>query len=1066
MEPGHYENLITQALRAQLRAVNPDTFAVAEQALNADRAALFLTRYLSGLVGQLLGQLAKNDEVTPQIELINRLIGYLQAQAAELAPDLRVEPEGSLLRAVLPRVQVPIALQNRLAEHLDGIEPALRFSQSALFSGGNSEISLDAELRKEIATADSIDLIVSFVKWSGLRLLLPALEAFAQKGHRLRVLTTTYMGATDFKAVERLARLPGAEVRVSYNTAHERLHAKAYLFGRRSGLSTAYIGSSNMSRSALTSGLEWNVKLTAQDSPAILAKFGGTFETYWNSAEFELFADTDEHRQKLRTALQQAGTPAPNDAETLPNFRLRPFPYQQEILDRLATERAFHGRHRNLVVAATGTGKTVIAAFDYARFARQMGGLPRLLFVAHREEMLRQARATFRHILGEANFGELWVGTAQPAAYDHLFVSVQTFDAQRAILFERVLTPAHFAFIIIDEVHHVAAASYRPLLTLFQPTILLGLTATPERADGTSILPDFDGAIAAEIRLPEAIARGLLVPFQYFGVTDPVDYRAVRWNNGKYATEELTQLYAASAARTAAILNALPRYLLNPHAARALVFCVSREHARRMSEAFKDDGYRAAYLASGDPTAADRRVVVPQLRRGELNYLCVVDLFNEGVDIPEVDTVVFLRPTESLTIFLQQLGRGLRLHESKECLTVLDFVGQARAEYSYEQRFRALVGRTGTTVQHEVETGFGHLPPGCSIQLEREAMEAILENIRAATGANIRTLVRRLQGFTLESPLPLTLPYFLAHTGFSMADIYRSRAREDRGWYALKRRADVVGTTPAVTSAEEARLVAAVWRLAQLNAPALIRFAQGVFGSTTPITDLLQRTHGDALGLMLYYLLAQQPGPKAGYATLADGLTAFRTAPTLAAEAREVLEVCENRVEIPPQPLAVPFASPLELHARYSRDEILCAVGYWTFERAPAQREGVLNLPALSTELLFVTLQKSAKDYSPSTLYHDYAISETLFHWESQNATGEETPKGRSYIEHGQQGKTILLFVREQNQTDAGLTVPYVCLGPVRYVRHEGSRPMQITWELATPMPGFLWHDAGKMAVG
>ncbi len=1066
MQPGHYENLITEALRTQLQTVNLDTFAVAEQPLNPDRAALFLTRYLSGLVGQLLGQLAKNDEVAPQIELVNRLIGYLQAEAEHVAPDLLIEPAGALLRAVLPRVQVPLALQNRLAEHLDGIEPALRFSQSALFSGGNSEISLDTELRKEIATADSIDLIVSFVKWSGLRLLLPALEAFAQKGHKLRVLTTTYMGATDFKAVERLARLPGAEVRVSYNIAHERLHAKAYLFGRRSGLSTAYIGSSNMSRSALTSGLEWNVKLTAQDSPTILAKFGGTFETYWNSAEFEPFADTEEHRQKLREALKKAGASVSGDSETLPNFHLRPYPYQQEMLDRLATERAFHGRHRNLVVAATGTGKTVLAAFDYARFARQIGGLPRLLFVAHREEMLRQARATFRHILGEANFGELWVGGAQPTAYDHLFVSVQTFDAQRTTFFERVLTPTHFAFIIIDEVHHVAAASYRPLLTLFHPTILLGLTATPERADGTSILADFDDAIAAEIRLPEAIARGLLVPFQYFGVTDPVDYRAVRWSGGKYATEELTQLYAASKARTAAILDALPRYLLDPHAVRALVFCVSREHARRMADALQAAGYKAAYLASGDPAAADRLVAVAELRSGKLSYLCVVDLFNEGVDIPEVDTVVFLRPTESLTIFLQQLGRGLRLHESKECLTVLDFVGQARAEYSYEQRFRALVGRTGTTVQHEVETGFGHLPPGCSIQLEREAMAAILENIRAATGANLRTLVRRVEGFSFESPLPLTLPYFLAHTGFSMADIYRNRAREDRGWYAVKRRANVLVIPAASVSAEEAHLIAAVWRLAQLNAPGLIRFAKAVFDSEIPITDLLDQTHGHALGLMLHYLLVQEPGPKNGYATLADSLTVFRAAPTLATEAREVLEVCENRVEIPPQPLAVPFPSPLELHARYSRDEILCAVGYWTFERAPAQREGVLNLPALNAELLFVTLQKSAKDYSPSTLYHDYAISETLFHWESQNATGEETPKGRSYIEHAQRGKTILLFVREQNQTDAGLTVPYVCLGPVRYVRHQGSRPMQITWELATTMPGFLWHDAGKMAVG
>lgn len=1060
METGHYETLVTQQLRGQIATLETAVYAIAKKKLGADDAAVFITRHLTQLLGSVLGQLAKNEEVGEQLTLANGIIAYLQENSDVLAAGSHLAPEGQLLRAVLPRLQLPLAAQHDLGKHLDVIEPALRFSQSDLFSGGNSELSMEAELKKEIATADRIDFIVSFVKWSGLRLLLPSLQAFAEQGKPLRLLTTTYMGATDQKAVDALAALPGAELRISYNTAHERLHAKAYLFSRNSGFDTAYIGSSNMSRSALTSGLEWNVKVTAQDNVAILNKFRGTFETYWNSPEFEEYSSLPEQRLKLARALRQENSGAP-EPDSLPNFRIRPFPYQQEILDRLAVERSLRGHFRNLVVAATGTGKTVVSAFDYARFAKQFTTLPRLLFVAHREEILRQARATFRHILGEANFGELWVGAEQPLQFEYLFVSVQTF-ASRLDFFQQTIPRDYYQYLVIDEVHHLAAASYRPILAWFQPTILLGLTATPERADGESILPDFDNTIAAEIRLPEAIARGLLVPFQYFCITDPIDYRNVRWTNGRYAAEDLTNVYTGNDVRVSAIVGALQRYLLAPHQARALGFCATREHARLMAAKFQAAGLNASYLASGDTTAEQRRAAVAQLRRGELNYLFVVDIFNEGVDIPEVDTLLFLRPTESLTVFLQQLGRGLRLHESKECLTVLDFVGQARQEYSYEQKFRALLGRTGGSVLSEAEAGFPRLPVGCSIQMEREAMKFILDNIRAATGENVRVLERRIRGFALESALPLTLSAFLAHTHFALVDIYRSRG--DRGWTALKVRAGVL-TPPAMTATAKL-LVGSVWRLAQANGPAFLAFVRRVFEAVEALPQLLKLPMGEEMGLMLHYLLYQKPGPKLDLDSLLDSLATLRAMPTLTAEVLEVVDVCEAQISIPPMMVALPYQCALQLQSRYSRDEILCAFGVWTFERNPSVREGVCYIAALNTELLFVTLEKSSRNYSPTMLYHDYAISDTLFHWESQNSTAEDTPKGISYIQHQAQGKHILLFVREQNQDAAGLTMPYVFLGPVRYVSHKGNRPMAITWELATPLPGFLWHEAGKMAVG
>ncbi len=1062
MQSGHYEHLLTVALTRAVGHVDTSQFVVERENLDPERAAIFLTRHLAATIGQVLHTLASNEEddakaVAEQVSIANRIIEFLQGQEY----DQRLTEQGRLLRAVLPRLVVPHDYQHRVGDYLKEIEPALRFSQSELFSGGNSGLSLTSELRKEIATADSIDLIVSFVKWSGLRLLIDRLENFANQGKRIRILTTTYMGASDAKAVEALAALPGAEVRISYNMARERLHAKAYMFGRASGLSTAYIGSSNMSRSALTSGLEWNVKLTAQDNAAIIKKFEATFETYWNAPDFEPFVPDEPGTKRLRLSLNEQGAASSDDSEVLAGFHLRPYAFQQEILDRLAAERSYHGRYRNLVIAATGTGKTVISAFDYARFAKAHNRFPKLLFVAHREEILRQARSTYRHILNNPNFGDLWVGGQTPNSYDHLFLSVQTFDSQKQYL-QKALGKAHFEYIVLDEVHHVIAASYRPLVDYFRPAILLGLTATPERADGGSILPDFDNTIAAEIRLPEAIARGFLVPFQYFCVTDPVDYRRVQWERGRYSVEALSELYNQNVIRTQAIVTSLHKYLLNPSKVKALGFCVSRAHAQYMAEQFNNIGLPAAALVSGDATSEIRQSLREDLRTGKISYLFVVDIFNEGVDIPEIDTVLFLRPTESLTVFLQQLGRGLRHHSDKECLTVLDFVGQARAEYSCEQRFRALIGRTGTSVISEIEAGFDRLPPGCTIQMEKEAMQSILENIKAATGSNLRNLIRRLEHFELESALPLKLTFFLAHTGFSLMDIYKARATT-RGWYALKVRArKALPTLPK----EEADLVGQLWRLAQINSPAFISFVKQIFGSQQSIISLLEGPKGQAYGLMLHYLLYQKPGPKVPVGSLEASLLALRNATTLAEEALELLEVCEQQIDYVPPVMALPYVCALELHARYSRDEVLAALGVWQFEHARSVREGVCMVPDLNTEILFVELQKSKERYAPSTLYNDYAISDTLFHWESQNATSAFTPKGQSYINQSALGKTILLFVREQRYNEGGLTLPYVFLGPVKYKSHTGGRPMAIIWELVTPLPSFLWHEAGKLAVG
>ncbi|MFB1003522.1 MAG: DEAD/DEAH box helicase family protein, partial [Bacteroidia bacterium] len=445
-----------------------------------------------------------------------------------------------------------------------------------------------------------------------------------------------------------------------------------------------------------------------------------------------------------------------------------PYSYQKEIIEKLRTEREVHGRYRNLLVAATGTGKTIISSFDFKEFKRKNPNA-KLLFIAHREEILKQAVRTFRGVLKDNNFGDLWVGRHTPVKYSQLFASVQTLTNK---IEELRLSPDYYDFIIIDEVHHIAASSYRPILNYFKPKILLGLTATPERSnEKENILDDFCNKIGAEIRLPQALNKKLLCPFQYFGIATDEDLTKITWKNGRYIPSELSQLYISTNNQVRNVISNLEKYTKDINDVCALCFCVTIEHAKFMSNKFNEAGLKSGYLTSSN--SSNRSQLKSDLLNKEINYLFVVDIFNEGVDIPQIDTVLFLRPTESLTVFLQQLGRGLRLAEDKDCLTVLDFVGNARPEYDFENKFRALIGKTSKPVSAEVEQDFPHLPIGCSIILEEKVKTTILENIRSATNPRRSQLLNRIKNFQFQTNIELTLQNFVEFTELPLELIYK-----------------------------------------------------------------------------------------------------------------------------------------------------------------------------------------------------------------------------------------------------------------------------------------------------
>ena len=1045
LKQGLYEQLINRMIGREIKQAEEENMYVDVAPIDTGEASKVLSQYLAEIIEKGLDNVRDNGgSLADQIALANKLVDAVKTETREGSFDeLLVEQQAEQLLALFDKKDSILAVN----EKAQIVRPVTSLAHSSLFTGAVREPQLGSELKKEIASCDRIDMLVSFIKWSGLRQILEDLKVFVQRGGMLRIITTSYMGATDLKAIEELAKLPNTAIKVSYDTKRTRLHAKTYVFYRNTGFTTAYIGSSNLSNAAMTSGLEWNLKITQKDQPETLQKIAATFESYWNLRDFEPY-DTAQ-KERLAYALKAEKHLEGKQTYT---FDILPYSYQQEILDKLEAERKVRGNFRNLVVAATGTGKTVISAFDYKRFCRENPQSPcRLLFVAHREEILKQSLYTFRGVLKDANFGEMFVGAYKPESIEHLFISIQTFNSQD---FTQKTRPDFYDYIIVDEFHHAAAPTYQKLLTYYKPKILLGLTATPERMDGKNILEYFRNRIAAEIRLPEAIDRKLLSPFQYFGVTDVVDLNDLKWSRGGYEKGELERVYTFSGIvakrRADMIIQAILRYVTDIDEVKGLGFCVSVEHAKFMAKYFNEHGISSISLDGGSPEE-DRNTAKQRLVKGEIRFIFVVDLYNEGVDIPEVNTVLFLRPTESLTVFLQQLGRGLRLAEGKECLTVLDFIGQANKRYNFEDKFASLLSDPSRGVLREMKEGFVSVPKGCYILLEKKAKQYIYDNIRASFGARAG-LVARIANFTEDTGKELTLSNFLEHFHMDVRALYACDS--------FSRLCVQAGVRENFTEPLEESMRKAFPRFATVNSRRLLAFWMEMLQAPRK-----HMTAGEVRMLQMFqFTIWQKPYEECSFTSLLDGIMEVRKNPTLCAELLELLQYNFGRIDFIDERVELGFDCPLDLHCDYTRDQILVALD---FLKPSTVREGVKYLPDQKIDIAFVTLNKSDKDYSPSTMYQDYSVGEEFFHWQSQSTTSENSPTGQRYMHHREKGTLFLLFVRE-NKTDrvSGGAGAYTFLGKANYVQHEGSRPMSILWKMERPLPVRLQKKTNELVGG
>ena len=1041
LEDGLYEKVLSKDLAKWIEEAEERKEVWADRAEgDAQESAYLLSSYVAHLLTGYLKDIADTDDkndviVKSEVELVNRLIDHLRKEKEDLGKGQEVVAEKFLLQSLEKR-------RNKV-KPTKWETPTTSLTRSFLFTNSKKDTSIVSELMKEISSSDSMDMLVSFIKYSGLRLIYPCLEKFTSRGGKLRIITTTYMGATDPKACEMLSKLKNTEIKISYNVKETRLHAKAYIFHRNSGFSTAYVGSSNLSHAAIADGLEWNMKVTQQDLPHILDKMKTTFEIYWNSDEFVPFQESDA--EKLKEAIDRERG---KGKEKEPSFfvDVTPYPYQQGILDALQTEREEKGRYKNLVVAATGTGKTLISAFDYRRFAKARKEGAKLLFIAHREEILKQSIAAFRQVLKNDTFGELAVGNHSFNRTEHLFMSIQTFNSKK---FWEYMDPDFYDMIIVDEFHHAAAKSYQKLLSHFQPKILLGLTATPERMDGENILSYFDNHVAAEIRLSDAIEKRLLCPFHYFGVTDTVNLESVSWRNGQYDTKELENLFTVNTyvakERANAILQALDKYTADMRDVKGLGFCVSQKHAHFMADYFRNCEIPAIAL-DANSSNEERKNAKKRLESGEIAFIFTVDLFNEGVDIPAVNTVLFLRPTNSLTVFIQQLGRGLRLSEGKDALTVLDFVAQANKNFDYARRYQALLGKK-IEMKKEIKNYFPHVPKGCSVQLEEIAQQRVLDNINRRIGrmGYYKQLVQELY-YAAGETVP-SLEEFLKASGTDPLSFYNGH----RTYQKLLAEADLI---PVFHEEESNYLAKAAPKILAMDAGGWIRFLQKALQEKPKELTKVEEKYLRMWNLTFY----DNDFEDMDWENVSVCLDRLSQNPHVKKEIEALLAIQYDHIDVVSPKLSLPYDCPLEIYRTYTRKQILAALG---LAKPGSVREGVKylheknsDMVTKDTDVFFVTLNKSEKEFSDTTLYDDYAVDKKLFHWQSQNTTSPESSTGKRYISQIETGSIVLLFVRSnKNMIYGNQAMPFTFLGPATIVQWSGSRPMSILYRLEHPIP-------------
>lgn len=913
------------------------------------------------------------------------------------------------------------------------------------------------ELQKSLKECKSFYFSVAFINFSGLQLLLDTLKELEEKCVPGKIITSTYLNFTDPKALDKIRSFKNIDLKVFVTNKEIGFHTKAYIFENEDNYKVI-IGSSNLTQSALKSNIEWNVEIISKQEAPFIQDVIKKYNNLWDISENV----DDEFLEKYEAFIKQLKSINKNNNFIFENLKtITPNAMQKRAIENLDRLRN-HGEDKALVIAATGTGKTYMSAFDVKQCNPK-----RLLFLVHREEILKKAKETFEKLLKDKSIQTgLFTGNSKEKEAPYLFATIQTMH-KHLESFDK----DYFDYIIIDEAHHAASNTYLNVLNHFTPKFTLGMTATPERSDNNNIFDLFDNNVALEVRLHEALDEELIIPFHYFGVTDieGVDLSDVDIDN----IAELTKRLKVNE-RVDFIIDKMNFYGNDGEYRKCLGFCVSIEHANYMAEEFNKRGIKSVAL-SGDDSVDKRDEYIKKLEddNDDLEVVFTVDIFNEGVDIPAINTVLMLRPTNSPIIFIQQLGRGLRKHDSKEFLTVLDFIG------NHSKTFLIVIALNGSryydkdSLKVAVATNFANVPGCTHIQIDEIAKDQILEQIDNENFRSMKYLKEEYNEFKTmnNGRVPYLLLDYIKFEGAPDPIKFIDNKKTYLGFVANVEKDNELKKLLSDEKFESAlKELSSKLPLKRVYEFAILKYLLKHDSITkdkakSAILKYIKSVDDDSVLHSFEYLNQDYYDSVQikGKLKLVDYIDEVLY---ISDEFKNILDNVDYRKyiedvinygifryekEFKEEYYSVPF---FKLYEQYS---MVDAAYLSNYRKIHSSFRGSGLLVKGNDYFLFIDLHKE-EGIDERINYKDKFMSEEYFQWQSPNATKQDSDRGKNIIFNKDRGINLHLFVRKYRELD-GKSEPYIYIGKGDTVEYEGEKPITVKIKLEHEVPASIYRE-------
>ena len=895
---------------------------------------------------------------------------------------------------------------------------------------------------------------VAFINFSGIQLLLDSFKKLEEKNIKGKILTSTYLNFTQIKALEKIKKFKNIELKIyDSNISNIGFHSKSYIFEFKDNYKIV-IGSSNITSSAFKSNIEWNVKTVSKKDDKFLLDVLNEFETLWKSSYQVDEEFLKEYEEFLKTQKKEFKSFSLNQIKT--NFM------QEKALEKLENLRN-KGENKALIIAATGTGKTYLSAFDVKNFKAKT-----ILFLVHRENILIKAKQSFEEILPHINSFGLYTGNKKEQNKNYLFSTIQTMSSNFL-----EFSQDFFEYIIIDEAHHVTSPSYKKILDYFKPKFLLGLTATSNRMDGNSIYEIFDENIALDIRLNDALEHNLIVPFHYYGISD---IQSIDYENVDLTKIDLLAKLLSVNKRVDFIIDKMNFYSNSGNKRKVLGFCVSKEHCNFMSEEFNKKGINSITLTSED-SISKREEYIQKLENenDNLEVIFTVDIFNEGIDIPSINMVLFLRPTNSPIVFVQQLGRGLRKYQNKEFLTVLDFIGNHKKAYLIAL---ALVGNKmidKESIKLSIENNFADFK-NAFISMDEISKSRILEQINKENFNHLKYL--KEQYFEVKNILgkvPTLLDFLqfedvinpLKFIDESKSYIeFLAKVEDDK---KLKELILDENFVKAIRFIENELPIKRVYEFVILKYLLNNDFCDENIAFKI-LNKYLNRVDKETIIHSFLYLRQDflDSAQKNRYLKLLefDGKVAKKTK-----EFEELLKNENNKKiflnslnfgiynyeeEFGSSDFGKPF---LKLYSKYNMLNIakLC-----NFPKIHSSFRGSGFLKYENDFFLFINLEK--ENFSKSANYHNAFLSKDTFTYQSKPSHSQNSGDGQRLCENKKFEVKLHIFVRKYVQVDKK-TQDFIYLGVANTLKYWDNKPISLELKLENPLSDKLFEEFTKIVL-